>query len=231
MELYKQYFNQEVKNMEYGRINWKNGSSGGTPFSAENLNIMDKGIDDAKKEINDTKSSKVSFTSNDSDDESAISWSSVDILTTGETHASILSKISKMFRNIRYLNKKYDQVNSDLSKSDNKMDVHSSNIKVHGGAIAYTRTDDTSVELKVYESRGVTLLLIAKNGDISSTTHMCMKLSYNNDNHSLTSISGSGASIVSHTYAPNTNTHTFIIGGLNPYSIVDAIGHNVISLL
>ena len=123
MELYKQYFNQEVKNMEYGRINWKNGSSGGTPFSAENLNIMDKGIDDAKKEINDTKSSKVSFTSNDSDDESEISWSSVDILTTGETHSSILSKISKMFRNIRYLNKKYDQVNSDLEKHNIEADT------------------------------------------------------------------------------------------------------------
>ena len=30
----------------YSRVNWKNGPSGGTPWNADNLNIMDKGIKD-----------------------------------------------------------------------------------------------------------------------------------------------------------------------------------------
>lgn len=36
--------------MAYDRIYWNDGSEGGTPLSAENLNIMDKGIDDLDNE-------------------------------------------------------------------------------------------------------------------------------------------------------------------------------------
>lgn len=35
--------------MAYTRINWQDGESGGTPLSAENLNKMDKAIDDIYK--------------------------------------------------------------------------------------------------------------------------------------------------------------------------------------
>lgn len=38
--------------MAYTRINWKDGESGGTPLSAENLNKMDKGIYDANSKSN-----------------------------------------------------------------------------------------------------------------------------------------------------------------------------------
>ena len=37
--------------MEYERINWRDGKEGDTPVSAHNLNIMDKGINDAMLDI------------------------------------------------------------------------------------------------------------------------------------------------------------------------------------
>lgn len=49
----------------------------------------------------DTKDNKVSFTSGDS--ATATSWSSVSTISTGETHSSLLRKISTMIKNVRYL--------------------------------------------------------------------------------------------------------------------------------
>lgn len=51
----------------------------------------------------DTKDNIVSFTSNDTTN--PISWSDVSALTSGEKHTSIFTKISTMFKNIRYLYK------------------------------------------------------------------------------------------------------------------------------
>lgn len=57
-------------------------------------------------DTSDTKSNTVTFTSNDETDTSQISsWTSVDKLRSGETHATLFSKISTMFKNIRYLMK------------------------------------------------------------------------------------------------------------------------------
>lgn len=38
---------------DYTRVNWQNGSGGGTPVNATNLNVMDQGIKDLSDEIND----------------------------------------------------------------------------------------------------------------------------------------------------------------------------------
>lgn len=51
----------------------------------------------------DTASNTVAFTSSDVADGNASSWTSVTTLATGETHASLMAKMSKMFKNIRYL--------------------------------------------------------------------------------------------------------------------------------
>ena len=47
----------------------------------------------------------VTFTSSDTTDANANSWTSVTILTSGERHKSIFAKISQMFKNVRYLYK------------------------------------------------------------------------------------------------------------------------------
>lgn len=51
----------------------------------------------------DTKDNVVSFTNNDTTNPT--SWSDVSVLTSGEKHISIFTKISTMFKNIRYLYK------------------------------------------------------------------------------------------------------------------------------
>lgn len=51
----------------------------------------------------DTKDNVVSFTNNDTTNPT--SWSDVSVLTSGEKHTSIFTKISTMFKNIRYLYK------------------------------------------------------------------------------------------------------------------------------
>lgn len=54
------------------------------------------------------------FTSGDVADGGATAWTSVAKLASGETHKSILSKISNMFKNVRYLGKLMG--NTDISK-------------------------------------------------------------------------------------------------------------------
>ena len=53
----------------------------------------------------DSAACVTAFTSSDVADGSATSWTTVSTLGTGETHASIFSKVSQMFKNIRYLYK------------------------------------------------------------------------------------------------------------------------------
>ena len=70
------------------------------------LEKINNGLEDTKKQ--DTKENIVTFESVDAlDDQEELSeWTEVDVLESGETHSSILGKISKMFKNIRYLYKK-----------------------------------------------------------------------------------------------------------------------------
>ena len=49
----------------------------------------------------DTANNTASFTSSDAS--TATAWTSVGVLASGETHASIFAKVSQMFKNIRYL--------------------------------------------------------------------------------------------------------------------------------
>lgn len=65
----------------------------------------------------DSKSNTVTFTSNDIDDASATSWTSVSKLTTGITHATFFQRVSQMFKNIRYLYKMLGT--TDISKIGN----------------------------------------------------------------------------------------------------------------
>lgn len=58
------------------------------------------------EDVADTKDSAVTFTSGDCADANASSWTSVNPLETGETHASLFNKISTMLKNVRYLYKK-----------------------------------------------------------------------------------------------------------------------------
>ena len=53
----------------------------------------------------DSKSCTSTFTSDDVEDGSATEWTSVTALASGATHSNIFTKLSKMFKNIRYLYK------------------------------------------------------------------------------------------------------------------------------
>lgn len=61
------------------------------------LNKLDK--------TGDSKDNTVTFTSNDTTDADASSWTSVSQLATGITHATFAQRISQMFKNVRYLYK------------------------------------------------------------------------------------------------------------------------------
>lgn len=53
----------------------------------------------------DSKDNVTTFTSSDTTDANADSWTSVTQLATNETHSSIFAKMSQMFKNVRYLYK------------------------------------------------------------------------------------------------------------------------------
>ena len=65
----------------------------------------------------DTKSNKVTFTSNDVADANAASWTSVTALNSGITHATFFQRVSQMFKNVRYLYKMLGT--TDISKIGN----------------------------------------------------------------------------------------------------------------
>ena len=93
----------------------------------------------------DSKSNTVTFTSNDVDDASATSWTSVSKLATGITHATFFQRVSQMFKNVRYLYKMLgttdiskigngtvtgalDTLNSNLNDKQNKIMVRGATI-------------------------------------------------------------------------------------------------------
>lgn len=69
-----------------------------------NVNLTPEQIG-ALAEDGDTSENTVAFASSDVADGSALSWTSVPTLTSGEKHSSIIAKVSQMFKNIRYLYK------------------------------------------------------------------------------------------------------------------------------
>lgn len=72
----------------------------------ENMDIIDKEIGELKNPI---------FASSDVADGEATEWTSVEVLTSKEKHTSVLVKISQMFKNIRFLNNKYKELNQSLT--------------------------------------------------------------------------------------------------------------------
>ena len=71
-----------------------------------NMDIIDKEIGELKNPI---------FASSDVADGKATEWTSVKVLTSKEKHTSVLAKISQMFKNIRFLNNKYKELNQSLT--------------------------------------------------------------------------------------------------------------------
>ena len=67
-----------------------------------NVNGTEYGIEGA---AGDSKDDTTTFTSSDVADGNATTWTSVNVLTSGEKHSSIFAKVSQMFKNVRYLYK------------------------------------------------------------------------------------------------------------------------------
>lgn len=79
---------------------------GNVNLTAENVGAVAVG--------GDTAENTVSFTSNDTSDSDASAWTSVPKLTSGDKHSSLFSKVSQMFKNVRYLYKMLGA--TDISK-------------------------------------------------------------------------------------------------------------------
>ena len=69
-----------------------------------NVNLTPEDIG-AVAEDGDASDTTVAFTSSDATDVDASAWESVAKLTSGEKHASLFTKVSQMFKNVRYLYK------------------------------------------------------------------------------------------------------------------------------
>jgi hypothetical protein len=63
--------------------------------------VLYAALDNKLSTDGDSQNNTVTFTSNDST--SASAWTDVTVLTSKEKHSSIISKVSTMFKNIRYL--------------------------------------------------------------------------------------------------------------------------------
>lgn len=72
-------------------------------------------IDELK--VGDTQNNTVSFECLDAlDSEDApLEWTDVDLLESGQGHKTIFGKISAMFKNVRYLKKRTDEIKSNLT--------------------------------------------------------------------------------------------------------------------
>lgn len=77
-----------------------------------NVNLTPEDIG-AVAEDGDASDTTVAFTSSDTPDVDASAWESVAKLTSGEKHASLFTKVSQMFKNVRYLYKMLG--NTDIS--------------------------------------------------------------------------------------------------------------------
>lgn len=75
-------------------------------LTADNIGALAKNGDSAENIVN--------YTSGDTDDTAADKWESVPALTSGMTHANLFSRISNMFKNVRYLYKMLGT--TDISK-------------------------------------------------------------------------------------------------------------------
>lgn len=117
----------------------------------------------------DTKDNIVSFTSNDTTNPT--SWSDVSALTSGEKHTSIFTKISTMFKNIRYLYKLIGT--TDISAIGNGT--------VTGGLSALNSNLTDTGWLKTTEVNGNYVYYRKKNGVVYITRGLNSNLTANTD--------------------------------------------------
>lgn len=89
----------------YNRTVWQDSPE--TEITAERLNNMEEGIEQAHNGENIPN-----FANSDALDteEAPLEWMDVEILTNGERLSSIISKVSAMFRNVRYLYEKVKEL-------------------------------------------------------------------------------------------------------------------------
>lgn len=73
-----------------------------------NVNGTEYGVEGV---AGDSKDDTTTFTSSDVTDGNATSWTSVNVLASGEKHSSIFAKVSQMFKNVRYLYKTLTALN------------------------------------------------------------------------------------------------------------------------
>ena len=91
---------------DYNGHSWKNGDY--PDMSAENLQSIDDAVVNTVKACNDHDGNinellKPTYTGSDTTDDEANGWTTIEPLTSGESHKSMLAKASQMFKNVRYL--------------------------------------------------------------------------------------------------------------------------------
>lgn len=102
---------------------------------------MNDNMDAIDAAIHDTHNSTSSFTSFDVADERADAWSSIEPLASGETHGSILSKISQALKNLRFLWRMIG--NTDISTIGNGTITNALSVLNANGVKTITRSGTT----------------------------------------------------------------------------------------
>lgn len=100
---YKEQAQEILNTMQEGQVTGVKGANE-TAFRRGDVNITADDIG-ALATDGDSKSNTVTFTSYDASDESATSWTNVNTLESGITHATFFQRVSQMFKNVRYLYK------------------------------------------------------------------------------------------------------------------------------
>ena len=100
---YKEQAQKILNTMQEGQVTGVKGANE-TAFRRGDVNITADDIG-ALATDGDSKSNTVTFTSDDVSDKDATSWTNVDTLESGITHATFFQRVSQMFKNVRYLYK------------------------------------------------------------------------------------------------------------------------------
>ena len=120
---------------------------GNVELTAENVGAVPNG--------GDTAENTTAFTSSDVADGSASAWTNVSKLSSGEKHSSIFTKMSQMFKNVRYLYKMLGT--TDISKIGNGTCTGAIS-SLNDGLKKYQKQDGVYMAaIKPYDSLKVTI--------------------------------------------------------------------------
>lgn len=125
----------KVTELSYKRVNWRNGNEGSTALSADNLNVMDKGISDAVASINRVDSevyqvyqnlieSKTTLETADSTLDNRITSESsrldgrIDVLNTNVGNKADTSTVSALQTNVNSLSTDLSSVSSKATANE-----------------------------------------------------------------------------------------------------------------